>query len=430
MTIDAVGLTYDALGRMAEQNRSGAYTQIVYAPTGEKLALMSASTLQQAFIPLPGNAQAVYTSSGLSYYRHADWLGSSRFASTPTPPTGMYSDTAYAPIGEPYAQAGATDLSFTGQNQDTVAGGLAGPYDFPAREYGPQGRWASPDPAGLAAVDPTNPQSWNRYAYVLNNPLSYIDPTGLNQASSDCIWNGDCLGLFGPGGGAGAGYYGGGPGGCSLDGVQVGCGGLSGLGSNGITPVITGPNGVIFLQDASGEWINASASEELSPESVAEIGALNLGDPFDSYPFPNSTGQGSSSGGSGCTARILSAVNQTFGTSFTAANVQGLPFGNGGAINLNILGNGLPAAQFNSIQTGRYPLSPLTWLIGYGPTLHIAGPGIFDPTAVFSNSNVGGATSVLFTAHIDTSFAYNPIGAVIHLVRDLLHTGGSRNPCP
>ena len=36
-----------------------------------------------------------------------------------------------------------------------------------------------PDPAGLGAVDPTNPQSWNRYAYVLNNPLSSVDPTGL-----------------------------------------------------------------------------------------------------------------------------------------------------------------------------------------------------------------------------------------------------------
>jgi hypothetical protein len=36
-----------------------------------------------------------------------------------------------------------------------------------------------PDPAGLAAVNPTNPQSWNRYSYVLNNPLALVDPSGL-----------------------------------------------------------------------------------------------------------------------------------------------------------------------------------------------------------------------------------------------------------
>jgi hypothetical protein len=49
---------------MVEQNRSGVYTQVVYAPTGDKLALMNGQTLQKAFLPLPGKATAVYTSSG------------------------------------------------------------------------------------------------------------------------------------------------------------------------------------------------------------------------------------------------------------------------------------------------------------------------------------------------------------------------------
>lgn len=165
-------LTYDALGRMVEKAVGSTYTQIVYGPQG-RFALMNGQTLQKAFIPLPG-ALAVYTSTGLTYYRHSDHLGSSRLATTPS--RTMYSSTAYAPYGEPYTQAGTTDLSFTGQDQDTVSG----IHDFLARKYPPvQGRWLAPDPAGLGAVDPASPQSWNRYAYVLNNPLSLVDPLGL-----------------------------------------------------------------------------------------------------------------------------------------------------------------------------------------------------------------------------------------------------------
>ena len=47
-----------------------------------------------------------------------------------------------------------------------------------------QGRWLTPDPAGMAAVDITNPQSWNMYAYVNNNPVSNTDPLGLF-----CVWD-------------------------------------------------------------------------------------------------------------------------------------------------------------------------------------------------------------------------------------------------
>jgi len=180
LSIDSVNLTYDALGRLVEQARGATYTQIVYAPGGGKLALMTGQILSKAFVSLPGGAAAVYTASGLAYYRHADWLGSSRLATTPT--QTVYSDTAYGPYGESYAVSGTADLDFTGQNQDTVTG----LYDFMFREYNTtQGRWPSPDPAGMGAVSMGNPQTWNRYAYVGNTPLTSVDALGLLSKCSD-----------------------------------------------------------------------------------------------------------------------------------------------------------------------------------------------------------------------------------------------------
>jgi RHS repeat-associated protein len=185
ISLDGVGLTFDALDRMVEQNRSGTYTEIVYSPGGAKLALMSGTggqTLQKAFVPLPGQAAAVYTSSGLDHYRHSDWLGSARLTSSPS--RGVLSTAAYAPFGETYAQSGTADLSFTGENQDSVSGNSAD-YDFLYREYSNQGRWVSPDPAGLAAVTLADPQSLNRYVYVRNRPLSSLDPLGLTCFALD-----------------------------------------------------------------------------------------------------------------------------------------------------------------------------------------------------------------------------------------------------
>ncbi|HEY2352927.1 MAG TPA: RHS repeat-associated core domain-containing protein [Candidatus Acidoferrum sp.] len=161
------------MDRMVEQNRSGTLTEIVCTPTGQKFALMNGTTLKKAFIQLPGSGTAVYTSAGLDHYRHSDWLGSNRLSSSTT--RTVLSTVAYAPFAETYAASGTPDLSFTGQSPDTTSGD----YDFLYREYSNQGRWASPDPAGLSAVNPTFPQSWNRYAYVLNAPTELVDASGL-----------------------------------------------------------------------------------------------------------------------------------------------------------------------------------------------------------------------------------------------------------
>lgn len=63
---------------------------------------------------------------------------------------------------------------FTGQQRDTESN-----LDYYGERYysSQHGRFTSVDPS-YDSVDLENPQSWNRYSYVLNNPLRYTDPTG------------------------------------------------------------------------------------------------------------------------------------------------------------------------------------------------------------------------------------------------------------
>jgi RHS repeat-associated protein len=49
------------------------------------------------------------------------------------------------------------------------------------------GRFLSVDPA-VSSMRPQTPQSWNRFAYVINNPLRYIDPFGLDWFKLDGKW--------------------------------------------------------------------------------------------------------------------------------------------------------------------------------------------------------------------------------------------------
>jgi RHS repeat-associated protein len=172
-------LTYDALGHMVEKSVNSVYTEVLYSPVG-KTAIMSGQTTSSAYFPLPAGETLHETGStgSTQYFWHKDWLGSVRFASTVGGRASFF-DRAFAPFGETYSNFGNTSgNNFTGDTQDTISG----TYDTLFRELNPtQGRWISPDPAGLGAVDPRNPQTWNRYAYVGNNPLSFIDPLGLKR---------------------------------------------------------------------------------------------------------------------------------------------------------------------------------------------------------------------------------------------------------
>jgi RHS repeat-associated protein len=75
--------------------------------------------------------------------------------------------TTSDPSGSPL-----TDHGFTGQKHNMDIG----LYYYNARFYAPAvGRFISAD---VIVPDPTNPQQFNRYTYVLNNSLRFTDPTG------------------------------------------------------------------------------------------------------------------------------------------------------------------------------------------------------------------------------------------------------------
>ncbi|MEZ5355751.1 MAG: RHS repeat-associated core domain-containing protein [Bryobacteraceae bacterium] len=71
-------------------------------------------------------------------------------------------------------------MKYTGKERDAETG-----LDYFGARYmsSAQGRFTSPDPL-LSSGRPWDPQSWNRYSYVLNNPLRYTDPLGLY------VWDG------------------------------------------------------------------------------------------------------------------------------------------------------------------------------------------------------------------------------------------------
>jgi RHS repeat-associated protein len=113
---------------------------------------------------------AMKTGTEIKFY-HPDHQGST---SVVTDAVGNKIDElSYLPFGETRTGiASSVSHRYTGQELD----GETGLYNYNARLYDPEtGRFLTAD---SIVPDPTNPQSLNRYSYVLNNPTNLIDPTG------------------------------------------------------------------------------------------------------------------------------------------------------------------------------------------------------------------------------------------------------------
>jgi RHS repeat-associated protein len=116
-----------------------------------------------------------------TYHYHVDHLGTPRQVTNSA--AAIIGRHDYLPFGPENTANGnpsepqLENLKFTGHERDFVRD--RPPLDYMHARYyeGRLGRFLSVDPTWESA-DLGRPQSWNRYAYVLNNPVGYTDPDG------------------------------------------------------------------------------------------------------------------------------------------------------------------------------------------------------------------------------------------------------------
>ena len=153
---------------------SGAATNLV-APVAPGSGLWAFGGPQATFAPAATADQDVV-------FYHADHLDS---ATLVTDLAGnVVAETAYYPFGMPRNEATAVpwwrgDYRFTGKERDRESGLCY----YGARYYEPVlGKFVSADPLYVEGFgDGGDPQRLGLYTYVRNNPVNWIDPTGLEE---------------------------------------------------------------------------------------------------------------------------------------------------------------------------------------------------------------------------------------------------------
>ena len=182
--------TFNALGQMAQAVYLNPFSHnydtygSLWTPDGDEMETCAETSdnsgcQDASFVKLHGRNLGYYDSSG-SWFDHVNNLGSTSIV---TAHDGSVSDdTTWYPFGEVWGSlTGSNDWHFAGM-QDADCCYLWPTYHYPTpnRRYNPSlYRWLTPDPDN-AGAEPSDPQTWNMYAYVGNNPTSRTDPDGTD----------------------------------------------------------------------------------------------------------------------------------------------------------------------------------------------------------------------------------------------------------
>ena len=160
---------YDGDGRRVQKTTPQGTTVFVYDPMGnlaQEYGPNSQSGTQYLSTDSLGSTRLVTDASGAAISCH-DYLPFGEEVNA-----GTAGRTSCYPAPPPPAGGG---VLFTGKERDAESG-----LDFFDARYmsSAQGRFTSTDPVTITTHRLLNPQELNLYAYVANNPLRFIDPTG------------------------------------------------------------------------------------------------------------------------------------------------------------------------------------------------------------------------------------------------------------
>jgi RHS repeat-associated protein len=188
----AYSLTYDVENRLTGVSQGGTViASFTYDGDGNRVKSViggttttfigshfewSGSTSTMVKYYYAGGERVAMRSGATLYYLFSDHLGSTSVTATSS--GSLHSRQLYTPWGEVRYTSGSlpTKYTFTGQFSYTGDFGLM---FYNARWYDSYlNRWCQPD---SIIPDPTYPQSFDRYAYVRNNPVNFVDPTGHRE---------------------------------------------------------------------------------------------------------------------------------------------------------------------------------------------------------------------------------------------------------
>ncbi len=169
--------TEDANGNVLTRVEKGTtHTHVYDEGDWQKSVTVGGTTTRYYYA---GGARVAMLDGATLKYLLGDHLGSTAITTNNT--GARQTELRYFAYGKTRYAFGAqpTSFKYTGQRQQVNANEM---YFYGARWYDAYlNRWIQPDPT---VPRPGDPQSLNRYSYAANNPLRFVDPSGLAECAA------------------------------------------------------------------------------------------------------------------------------------------------------------------------------------------------------------------------------------------------------